>query len=303
VETAGVGDELDPISFVDLRARADPSDESRSRHGLSFSTSVEGEVDEHLRSERFRDLERERGYVEDLLAFQVEGVLIAPVDDSSRSTVRLLARNSVPFVLIDRSISGLDADTVQGDSVAGARQLVEHLIALGHRRIGLVIEPSGISTARDRLAGYREAHIAAGIPISPELIVESMAIDPQRGHDATMQLLNMEDRPTAVFAVNNIVAVGVVDAAREHGLKVPDDLALVCFDDVEHASRLYPFLTVMKQPAETFGTLATQLLLDRIAGRGDERHRMVVLPADFLVRESCGASLREQGRPLVVPGR
>jgi LacI family transcriptional regulator len=240
------------------------------------------------------DLERERGYVEDMLAFQVEGVLIAPVDDSSRSTVRLLARNSVPFVLIDRSISGLQADTVQGDSVAGARQLVEHLIALGHRRIGLVIEPSGISTARDRLAGYREAHIAAGIPIAPELIVESMAINPQRGHDATMQLLSLEDRPTAVFAVNNIVAVGVVEAAREHGLKVPDDLALVCFDDVEHASRLYPFLTVMKQPAETFGTLATQLLLDRIAGRGDEQHRNVVLPADFLLRESCGAKLRGQ---------
>jgi LacI family transcriptional regulator len=249
------------------------------------------------------DLERERGYVEDMLSFQVEGVLIAPVNDNSRSTLRLLRRNAVPFVLIDRSVTGLDADIVQGDSVAGARQLVEHLISLGHRRIGCIIEPSGTSTARDRLAGYREAHAAAGIPIVPELIVESMAIDPQRGHDATMRLLDLDDRPTAVFAVNNIVAVGVVEAARERGLAVPEDIALVCFDDVDHASRLYPFLTVMKQPAETFGTLATQLLLDRIARRGDERHRKVVLPADFLIRKSCGASLSPTSRaPAALEG-
>jgi LacI family transcriptional regulator len=242
------------------------------------------------------DLERERGYVEDMLSFQVEGVLVAPVNDNSRSTLRLLTRNSVPFVLLDRSIDGLQADIVQGDSVAGARLLVEHLIGLGHRRIGLIIEPGGTSTARDRLAGYQAAHAAAGIPIVPELIVESMAIDPQRGHDATMRLLSLEDRPTAVFAVNNIVAVGVVEAARERGLVIPDDLALVCFDDVDHASRLYPFLTVMKQPAETFGTLATQLLLDRIAKRGDGHHRNVVLPAEFLVRQSCGVNLPDADR-------
>jgi LacI family transcriptional regulator len=118
-----------------------------------------------------------------------------------------------------------------------------------------------------------------------------------------MQLLSRDDRPTAIFAVNNIVAVGVVEAAREHGLAVPDDLALVCFDDVEHASRLYPFLTVMQQPAETFGTLATQLLLDRIAGRGDKRHRKVVLPADFLVRESCGAGRQESDRSITAEAR
>ena len=103
------------------------------------------------------------------------------------------------------------------------------------------------------------------------------------------RLLGLDDPPSAVFAVNNLVALGAIEAVRAAGLEVPDDVALVCFDDIEYASRLYPFLTVMEQPAETFGSLGTQLLLERIEGRGPERRRTVVLTADFVVRKSCGA--------------
>ena len=235
------------------------------------------------------DLERERGYLEDMVAFQVEGVLIAPVGDRSRPQIRLLTRNSVPFVLIDRSITGFEADLVQGDSVAGARRLVEHLIELGHRRIAMVTETSEVSTARDRLQGYREALEHAGIEHDPELVVESSTIDPDAAREATLRLLSLKEPPTAIFAVNNIAVVGVVEAARRQKLEIPDDLALVCFDDIEHVSRLYPFLTVMAQPAETYGTVATQLLLDRLGGRVAQRRRIVVLPADFVIRKSSGA--------------
>jgi LacI family transcriptional regulator len=235
------------------------------------------------------DLERERGYLEDMVAFQVEGVLIAPVGDRSRPQLRLLTRNNVPFVLIDRSIAGFDGDLVQGDSVAGARQLVEHLIELGHRRIGMVTETADVSTARDRLQGYREALEGAGIEPDPELVVESSAIDPDAACEATLRLLARSEPPTAIFAVNNIAVVGVVEAARRQKLEIPDDVALVCFDDIEHVSRLYPFLTVMAQPAETYGTIATQLLLDRLSGRFTQRRRIVVLPADFVIRKSSGA--------------
>jgi LacI family transcriptional regulator len=235
------------------------------------------------------DLERERGYLEDMLAFQVEGVLIAPVGDRSRPQLRRLTRNNVPFVLIDRSITNFDADLVQGDSVGGARQLVEHLIELGHRRIGMVTEAGDVSTARDRVQGYREALERAGIVPDPELVAESSAIDPDAAAEATLRLLALADPPTAIFAVNNIAVVGVVEAARQEGFEIPDDLALVCFDDIEHVSRLYPFLTVMAQPAETYGTIATQLLLDRLGGRVAQRRRIVVLPADLIVRKSSGA--------------
>jgi LacI family transcriptional regulator len=239
------------------------------------------------------DLERERGYLEDMVAFHVDGVLIAPVGDRSRPQLRLLTRNNVPFVLIDRSITGFEGDVVQGDSVAGARQLVEHLIGLGHRRIAMITETLDVSTARDRLQGYREALEGAGIELDPELVAESSAIDPDVACEATLRLLALPDPPTAVFAVNNIAVVGVVEAARQQNLEIPGDLALVCFDDIEHVSRLYPFLTVMAQPAETFGTIATQLLLDRLSGRVGQRRRIVVLPADFIVRRSSGAPARE----------
>ena len=106
------------------------------------------------------------------------------------------------------------------------------------------------------------------------------------------RLLELDDPPTAVFTVNNLVAVGAIEAVRAAGMEVPEDIALVCFDDIEYASRLYPFLTAMEQPAETFGTLGTQLLLERIEGRGSDRRRTVVLPGQFVVRKSCGASRR-----------
>jgi len=230
-----------------------------------------------------------------MLAFQVEGLLIAPVSDRSRPHLRALTRNNVPFVLIDRSIAGYDGDLVQGDSVAGARRLTEHLIELGHRRIAMVTETDEVSTARDRFQGYRDALADAGIAFQPELVAETSAVDPRGGHEAAVHLLDLPEPPTAIFSVNNIAVVGVAEAARERGLEIPRDLALVCFDDIEHASRFHPFLTVMAQPAETFGTIATQLLLDRLAGRVAERRRIVVLPADFIVRVSSGAAMPVAG--------
>src|SRR5439155_393102 len=157
------------------------------------------------------DLERERGYLEDMLSFQVEGLLIAPVSDRSRPHLRVLTQNGVPFVLIDRAIAGYHGDLVQGDSVVGARQLVDHLITLGHRRIAMITETDEVSTARDRLLGYREAIEAAGIEFSPELVAETSAVDPRGAHEATCRLLDLSEPPTAIFSVNNI-AVGGVEA-------------------------------------------------------------------------------------------
>jgi LacI family transcriptional regulator len=240
------------------------------------------------------DLTLERDSVEEMLAHRVDGVAIAPVSDRSRAHLRRLARFGVPFVLIDRTIPGVDSDVIVGDSVGGARRLVEHLISLGHRRIGLIVESDEVSTARDRRRGYEDGLHAAGIPVDPTLIVRA-TVDPSGGFDGMRRLLDLDEAPTAVFTVNNLVALGAIEAIRAKGLEVPDDVALVCFDDIEYASRLYPFLTVMAQPAETLGTLGTQLLLERIEGRAPEQNRVVVLPAQFVVRKSCGSerALRE----------
>jgi LacI family transcriptional regulator len=237
------------------------------------------------------DLEREGEYLEDMVARRVEGLLIAPVGDRSRQNLRPLTAHRVPYVLIDRAVPGLENDLVQGDSVDGARQLVAHLIALGHRRIAHITESQEVSTARDRLCGYREALAAAGIPYDPPLVVAGQSATVQGGYEATCSLLDRQPPPSAIFAVNNLAAVGAIRALRERGLDVPRDMALACFDDIALASLLQPFLTVMAQPAETFGTLAAQLLLDRLAGRASERRRRVVLPADLIIRQSCGATM------------
>jgi LacI family transcriptional regulator len=234
------------------------------------------------------DLTIERDVIEEMIAHRVEGIAIAPVSDRSRSHLRRLARYGVPFVLIDRTVPGVDCDVVVGDSAGGARRLVEHLIGLGHRRIGLIVESDEVSTARDRREGYEQALRAGGLPVDPALIVRA-TVDPDGGFDGMRRLLELEQPPTAVFTVNNLVALGAIEAVRARDLEVPDDIALVCFDDIEYASRLYPFLTVMAQPAETLGALGTQLLLDRVEGRARDS-RVVVLPAQFIVRRSCGAA-------------
>ena len=234
------------------------------------------------------DLDLEEEVIEEMIAHRVEGVAIAPVSDRSKRHLARLARFGVQFVLIDRTIAGLDCDVVVGDSSGGARRLVEHLISLGHRRVGFIVESDMVSTARDRRQGYVEALEAAGIESDPDLIVQA-SVDPAGGFEGMGRLLELDDPPTAVFTVNNLVALGAIEAVRANGLEVPDDIALVCFDDIEYASRLYPFLTVMAQPAETLGRLGTQLLVERIEGRAPDRGRVVVLPAEFIVRRSCGA--------------
>jgi LacI family transcriptional regulator len=234
------------------------------------------------------DLEIEREVIEEMIAHRVEGIAIAPVSDRSRPHLDRLANFGIEFVLVDRMVRGLDRDVVLGDNADGARRLVQHLVELGHRRIGFIVESDDVSTARDRHRGYLDALQAAGLEVDETLIARATA-DPEGGAHAMRRLLEHPDPPTAVFAVNNLVALGAIETVRAGGLDVPDDVALVCFDDIEHASRLYPFLTVMAQPAETLGTIGTQLLLDRIEGRAAGPARVVVLPAQFLVRRSCGA--------------
>jgi len=236
------------------------------------------------------NLERERGYANDMLAFQVDGILIGPVGDQSQPILKLFNRNNVPFVLIDRSAAGFPGDIVQGDSFSGAQRVVQHLIDLGHRRIAMINESGSLSTARDRLSGYRKALEDSGINVETSLIVETSTIDTALACRATLELLDLYEPPTAIFAINNIAAIGVTEAAHERGLNVPGDIAVACFDD-DYATRFRPFFTSIVQPAETFGTVATQLLLDRLSGHVEERSRNVVLPADLVIRESSGTEL------------
>ena len=232
------------------------------------------------------DLRLEREYIDDLVAHRVEGLLLAPASDRSRSSILSLLRGGFPLVLIDRTLPNADCDLIVSDSANGARRLVEHLIAVGHREIAHVTDAEDTSTGRERLMGYREALEAAGIPFQSELVIQT-TVDRIGGYRAAQEILARVPLPTAVFTVNNMTAVGTMEALRERGLSVPKDMGLVCFDDVEHLAVLSPFLTVIDQPAETFGSLGAQLLLERMSGKASSRPRRIVLQTDLIVRESC----------------
>jgi LacI family transcriptional regulator len=152
----------------------------------------------------------------------------------------------------------------------------------------MIAESESVSTSRDRRRGYREALEAAGIAIDPLLLVET-TVDLAGGYRAMRIQVDVEPRPTAVFAINNLDAVGAIKVIRERGLIVPSEIALVAFDDIEQIAIVYPFLTVAPQAAETFGTVAAQLLVERIAGGVAEHGRLVVLPSNIIVRKSCAA--------------
>lgn len=234
------------------------------------------------------NLRLEREYIDDLVGHRVEGLLLAPASDRSRVALLPLLRGSFPIVLLDRTLPDVDCDNVVSDSVAGARALTEHLIRVGHRRIAHFTDSDDVSTGRDRLLGYRAALEAAGIGYSDELVFRT-TVDRIGGYRATQQMFALDALPTAIFAVNNMTAVGAMEGLRERGLKVPDDIGLVCYDDVEHLAVLSPFLTVMDQPAETLGSLGAQLLFERIAGKSGVRGRRIVLQSDLVVRDSCCA--------------
>jgi LacI family transcriptional regulator len=232
------------------------------------------------------DLRLEREYIEDLVAHRVEGLLLAPASDRSRTVLLPLLRGGFPLVLIDRSLPETDCDLIVSDNVSGARRLVEHLIAIGHREIAHITDAEDTSTGRERLRGYSDALTAAGIAQREELVLRT-AVDRLGGYRATQQILSLDRLPTAIFTVNNMTAVGAMQALREKGLSVPGDIGLVCFDDVEHLAVLSPFLTVVDQLAETFGSLGAQLLLERISGKAGPRSRRIVLQTDLIVRQSC----------------
>ena len=249
---------------------------------------------------------KQQRYIDVVIGQRVDGVIIAPYDSDANNLAKLRTHD-IPTVVIDRRIDGWDVDTVACDSVAGARALVRHLIGLGHRQIAIITGPAGTTTASDRVAGYRIALTEAGLPYDERLVKYGEFRLPSGEHQ-TQELLDSGLQPTAIFAANNVIAVGVIAALEKRGLRVPHDIALVCFDDLPHSSVLFPFFTVAAQPVYETGVNAAQLLLSRLDSEVSLQPRHVVLPTRLIVRLSCGSRLLQGANnvfslPLASPVR
>jgi LacI family transcriptional regulator len=169
---------------------------------------------------------------------------------------------------------------------SGGRAATALLVELGHRRIAHIAGPEHVSSARGRLAGYAKAMEAGGISIDPALVVHA-PFTTHGGYTAALELLGRDERPSAIFASNDMQAVGVLKAARELGLRTPDDLALVGGDDIELAEFLEVPLTTFHQPAYEIGSQGAALLLSRLEGESGEPRQIVMTP-ELIVRQSSG---------------
>jgi len=228
-------------------------------------------------------------YLRVLLQKQVDGVLLVPAR-SALEPIKFVKSQDTPVVVLDRLIPDAQADTVRCDSEGGGYQLTHLLLSFGHRRIAVLSGPQGVSTAEDRVAGYRRALTEAGIDIDPALVHYGQ-FSLESGYTMTQQVLAVTPRPSGLFAGNNFIAIGALRALRDAGLQVPEDLALVGFDDLPADLVVDPFLTVVAQPAYEMGRRATELLLARLSGEAPEAYQEVVLPTEIIVRQSSGQAV------------
>jgi LacI family transcriptional regulator len=241
------------------------------------------------------DTQREAAAVAMLLAHNVEAVVLAPTPDWESETLPMLRKHQTPFVLIDR-MSHVRCDQVGTENEAVSIALVEHLLDIGHRRIGMLTGLAGLSTTDERRSGYISAHELAGVRVDEQLIVPAHSTV-AGGRAGTATLLRMDQPPTALFSGNNAMTIGALLALKERSRGVPQDMALVTFDDFEWAGAMSPALTAAAQPFHAMGAQAVQLLLRRLEDPFAPR-RIVRLPAEIEHRESCGCHVgpgREPG--------
>jgi LacI family transcriptional regulator len=204
---------------------------------------------------------KERRYIDVAIQERVAGVIMSPT--STATNIDLLVNRSTPVVAVDRPLPGHRSDTVLVDTRLAARQATEHLLSQGYRRIACVTGPTGVRTAEDRLAGYRDALRAADHRGSTRLVRRTEFRAPGANR-ATHELLSAPEPPDALLVANSAMAIGVLGALTERGLRPGRDVGVVAFDDVPWAALVDPPLTVVAQPAYEIGTVAAELLLARV---------------------------------------
>lgn len=241
----------------------------------------------------YEDEGLERRWLRRVLEQATDGVLLLlPYERSGLTNV--LSENHIPFVAIgDRNDKEVMFPSIGSTIWQGGYTATEHLIGLGHRRIGIITGPLSLRTSRARLAGYREALEAADIPADPTLIVEGNYLLGD-GYRQTCTLLDLPEPPTAIFAGNDAQAAGVYRALYARDIKIPANMSVIGFDDVMYSPQMSPPLTTVRQPLTEIGRMAATLLLRMIEGEALDIHH-IELSTSLVIRESC-APPRDPGR-------
>lgn len=246
------------------------------------------------------DPELERDYLKVLMEQRVDGIIAVPTGNNQRLW-REVVDMDTHLVLVDREIQGVpQCDTILVDNVKGSWLATDYLIRLGHQRIGLICGPTNTTTGKDRARGYYDALTAAGLPVDPDLVQGNSFIR-DSGTSAMQALLSLVNIPTAIFATNNVLGEAAIFAIRERGLRMPDDISLVMFDDVPWAVLIQPRVTVINQPTHNMGYMSFRILEQRLkedeGGHIGKTPVKVVMQPELIERESCMSLSRLQRPP------
>jgi LacI family transcriptional regulator len=233
--------------------------------------------------------EREKKALDLFVARQMEGIIIASsASDEIIEHIRMILNNKeIVIVAVDNQLGDLNIDLVTSDNFLGAHRLTTHLIELGHRSIAVITGPPNESSSKERLEGYKAALKDHEIAFDEKIaLVGDWTKD--SGITATERMLQLKSKPTAIFGFNNSLSMGALSVLKARGIKVPENVALVSFDDVEYGDLLNPALTTTSTSWYELGRVSASLLLDRIANGNLKPKQYIKLPMELIIRESCG---------------
>ena len=229
-------------------------------------------------------LKKERTYLEILKGKRVDGLILGTAHVKDKSILELEMKK-FPYILISRNIEGLDKNCIIVDDVEGGMMATEYLIKLGHRRIAHITGPLKTRSALNRLKGYKLALKKYNIEYMDELVEEG-DFRIKGGYQAMKKFLKLLEPPRAIFAANDLLALGAMQAIQKKNFHIPEDFSVIGFNDIELASFVYPALTTIRQPMLEMGELAVKMLL-RIIEEGEFNQRKIVLKPKLIIRESC----------------
>ncbi|MCB9079801.1 MAG: LacI family DNA-binding transcriptional regulator [Anaerolineaceae bacterium] len=229
-----------------------------------------------------RDPDKEVEFAKLLRAKQVDGVVVLP-SESPQAILEPLQQASIPVVVLEHDLPNTHCITM--DELQGARLAMQHLLSLGHRRIGMIKRQPSSALSNLRFVGYCDNLVAAGIPCDPALVIESQA-GQAAGYTSMRRLLALPNPPTAVFMHNDVLAMGAIRAIYDAGLTVPDDISVVGYDDTSNAAYLNPRLTTIKSPVAEVGRRAGQIIMELAQKQRHLPAQTITLPVELIVRAS-----------------
>lgn len=239
--------------------------------------------------------EREKKHLETLVSMRVDGILISISQDTHDFDIfKWIRKKGIPLLFIDRipepPLSGFSS--VMGNDTEGTYMAIEHVIKIGYRKLGFIGGNPAISIGKNRLKGFRGALEEYGIPFKEEWIIPG-GFGKSEGYNGFKKLCNNGDLPEFVFAVTYPVALGIYEAAKELGVKIPDDMDIMSYGDSDVSRFLSPALSCVRQPTNELGARAVQVMLETIADPDVTREHHVVLPTQLVIRETCATKIAQ----------